>query len=218
MVKLDEDTIVTGSSDGLLRILSLQPNKMLGVLGAHADYPIERLTLSEDARWLASASHDSTIKVWDLSVLHDDDDEEGAEIGSPDGGQDGKRSIADRAAGAERSDASTSDDSGDEEEGADGRRRVPSSGTARARHPHGRTSTDEEGGASPNGSDRQHAREGGTSASDDASDSETGSSGSDSSSGAASRRAAKKRRRGAHRIPAAKDSNKGKGNFFAGLL
>lgn len=36
MVKLDEDTIVTGSSDGMLRVVSLQPNKLVGVLGEHA--------------------------------------------------------------------------------------------------------------------------------------------------------------------------------------
>jgi hypothetical protein len=43
LVRLDEDTLITGSSDGLLRIVSILPNKMLGVLGEHADYPIERL-------------------------------------------------------------------------------------------------------------------------------------------------------------------------------
>lgn len=36
MVKLDEDTIVTGSSDGMLRVVSIQPNKLVGVLGEHA--------------------------------------------------------------------------------------------------------------------------------------------------------------------------------------
>ncbi len=36
ILKYDEDSILTGSSDGLIRIVSVQPNKMLGVLGEHA--------------------------------------------------------------------------------------------------------------------------------------------------------------------------------------
>lgn len=36
LLKYDEDTVLTGSSDGLIRVVSLQPNKMLGVLGEHA--------------------------------------------------------------------------------------------------------------------------------------------------------------------------------------
>ena len=33
LLRYDEDSILTGSSDGLIRVLSIQPNKMLGVLG-----------------------------------------------------------------------------------------------------------------------------------------------------------------------------------------
>jgi hypothetical protein len=36
LLRYDEDSILTGSSDGLIRVLSIQPNKMLGVLGEHA--------------------------------------------------------------------------------------------------------------------------------------------------------------------------------------
>lgn len=43
LVRLDEDTVVTGSSDGLIRIVGILPNKMLGIVGEHAEYPIERL-------------------------------------------------------------------------------------------------------------------------------------------------------------------------------
>lgn len=32
----DADSVLTGSSDGLIRILSIQPNRMLGVLGEHS--------------------------------------------------------------------------------------------------------------------------------------------------------------------------------------
>ena len=39
--KVDESTVVTGSNDGLVRVVSIQPNKVLGVLGDHDDFPVE---------------------------------------------------------------------------------------------------------------------------------------------------------------------------------
>jgi ATP-dependent RNA helicase DOB1 len=80
LVKFDEDTIITGSSDGLLRVINILPNKLLGVLGAHADdMPVERLALAGDKAVLASMSHDSCVKLWDLSVLQDEDGADSSE-------------------------------------------------------------------------------------------------------------------------------------------
>jgi len=76
IVKFDEDTILTASSDGLIRVLSIQPNKMLGVLGAHSNFDIERLAATADRSLLASASHDNSVKIWTLGELVDDDEEE----------------------------------------------------------------------------------------------------------------------------------------------
>jgi len=74
MVKYDEDTVITGSSDGLLRVINILPNKLIGVVGHHADdMPVERLVLSADRAVLASMSHDSCVKLWDMSILQDDD-------------------------------------------------------------------------------------------------------------------------------------------------
>ena len=50
LLKFDEDTLLTGSSDGAIRIVSVQPNKLLGLIGAHAELPVECLALSAD-RW-----------------------------------------------------------------------------------------------------------------------------------------------------------------------
>lgn len=44
----DEDTVLTGSQDGLIRIISILPNRMLGVVGEHGDFPVEALALSHD--------------------------------------------------------------------------------------------------------------------------------------------------------------------------
>eukprot|EP00898_Chlorokybus_atmophyticus_P003729 jgi/Chlat1/4357/Chrsp29S04512 len=76
LVKVDEDTVISGSSDGLIRIVSIHPNKMLGIVGEHADYPIERLAMSFDGAMLASASHDNLVKLWNIAYLHEDGDED----------------------------------------------------------------------------------------------------------------------------------------------
>eukprot|EP00891_Asterochloris_glomerata_P008612 jgi/Astpho2/8612/e_gw1.00126.35.1_t len=81
LAEFDADTLLTGSSDGVIRIVSILPNRMLGVVGEHDAYPVERLSLSHDRRQLVSASHDNTLMLWDLGFLLDaeDDEEEAAE-------------------------------------------------------------------------------------------------------------------------------------------
>lgn len=77
LVKYDADTIITGSSDGIIRVINILPNRMLGVLGGTEDLPIERLALSHDRATLASVSHESCLRLWDLSQLaHESEDEE----------------------------------------------------------------------------------------------------------------------------------------------
>jgi WD40 repeat protein len=68
MLKVDESTVVTGSSDGLLRVVSLQPNKVLGVIGDHEEFPVEGMCASRDGRVLASFAHDEIVRFWDLSA------------------------------------------------------------------------------------------------------------------------------------------------------
>ena len=87
LVKYDADTIITGSSDGIIRIINILPNRMLGVLGGTEDLPIERLALSHDRATLASVSHECCLRLWDLSQLaHDsEDEEEGAQADEQEG-------------------------------------------------------------------------------------------------------------------------------------
>ena len=81
--KLTEEIVVTGSSDGLLRIIQLFPNKLLGVAGEHGEFPVENVILSWDQNYLASCSHDHTVRFWDISYMFgeydDDHDDEGEE-------------------------------------------------------------------------------------------------------------------------------------------
>ena len=52
MLKLDEDTVITGAGDGVIRVLAIQPHRLVGVLGEQEDGGCDRLALSADRRWL----------------------------------------------------------------------------------------------------------------------------------------------------------------------
>lgn len=88
IVKLGEDTVVTGSSDGMIRLVDILPHRIRGVLGEHEGFPVESLALSGesfgcghqyddlliheppgDAEIVASCSHDKMIKFWNVKGL-----------------------------------------------------------------------------------------------------------------------------------------------------
>ena len=76
MVAFDQDTIITGCNDGMIRVLALQPNRFLHVLGTHpGGLGVEALTLGPERRLLASVSQDEHAYVWNLDALHDSSDE-----------------------------------------------------------------------------------------------------------------------------------------------
>lgn len=79
VIPYDHDTVLTACGDGLIRVLSVQPNKMLGVLGEHGEIDIERLAVNKSKTYLASASHEETVRIWNLNVLEDDEDEDDGE-------------------------------------------------------------------------------------------------------------------------------------------
>ena len=68
LVKIDEDTMLSGSSDDLIRVMNVHPNKIVGVLGEHeGDFPVKCVAMSRQRDFVASISHDATIKFWDLT-------------------------------------------------------------------------------------------------------------------------------------------------------
>ena len=83
-MKLDESTVLTGSSDGLIRVVALQPNKVLGVIGDHEDFPVEGMRSSRDGRVLGSFAHDETVRFWDISMFADDEDDENEDMNGED--------------------------------------------------------------------------------------------------------------------------------------
>ncbi|KAL1930324.1 hypothetical protein VTP01DRAFT_10486 [Rhizomucor pusillus] len=80
--KIDEDTICTGSGDGLIRVVSIMPNKFLGIIGDHGEeMPIENIQLTHDNKYMLSSGHDESLRFWDVGFLFEegDDDEEEVE-------------------------------------------------------------------------------------------------------------------------------------------
>ena len=75
-VKIDERTLLTGSSDGLIRALQVQPNKLLGVLGSHEDFPVEGMKKNHDDTLIASFAHDPIIRFNDVSIFYEGGDED----------------------------------------------------------------------------------------------------------------------------------------------
>ena len=70
------DVILSGSSDGLIRAVEIFPTKFLGVIADHGEFPIERLKLDRQGKWLGSASHDEVLKLTDVGDALEESDEE----------------------------------------------------------------------------------------------------------------------------------------------
>lgn len=194
IVKFDEDTVITGSSDGALRVLSVLPNKLLGVVGEHADMPLERLALSGDHRVLASTSHDNAVKLWDLSCLHDDSgDEAEEEEDQPGNGERGEQEAEEEAVGA-----------------------PAGSGSHSQQQQQAKEEEDEEpaAAAGPSSSRQQQPEEGGSGSSEEGSDDE----GAGSDSDAEGQRSKKRRRKERTAMTKGRNKPSKQSNFFADLL
>lgn len=88
LLKIDENTLLTGSSDGLIRVVQIHPDKLLGVLNdgdtrtgendfnGHGGYPVEKLAYNSNKDIVGSVSHDNFVRLWDARILKDDDIDE----------------------------------------------------------------------------------------------------------------------------------------------
>ena len=76
-------TILTGSSDGLLRAVQLFPTKLLGVVVDHGSFPIKRIAIDRggEGHWVGSVGHDEKLRLTDLrEVFEGSDGEEEEEV------------------------------------------------------------------------------------------------------------------------------------------
>ncbi|CAH0479765.1 unnamed protein product [Peronospora belbahrii] len=76
LLKVDEDTVLTGSSDGILRVVQIHPNKLLGLIGDHEYFPVENLKFSYDKKLIGSVSHTNKVHFWEVGYLFEEDDGE----------------------------------------------------------------------------------------------------------------------------------------------
>lgn len=87
--QLTQDVVATGSSDGLIRVVQLLPSKFLGVIAAHGNsqdeespgegFPVERIKVDRNGKWLGSISHDDVLKLTDIEGALEGSDEEDAQ-------------------------------------------------------------------------------------------------------------------------------------------
>lgn len=89
-------TILTGSSDGLIRAVQLLPTKLLGIVTDHGDYPVERIVIDRagEGRWVGSIGHEDVLKLTDLKdIFEDEGDVEGECSGSEDVDRENERAV-----------------------------------------------------------------------------------------------------------------------------
>ncbi|KAG8730631.1 WD repeat-containing protein jip5, partial [Ceratobasidium sp. 423] len=111
------------SSDGLVRVVQVLPNKLLGVIADHGTFPIERLRTDRNRAWLGSVSHDNVLKMTDVRDALVDSDEEGSDQGERDDSNEeaeGEGSLDDDSdSGSEQSGREQTVDRDQKEDGAD---------------------------------------------------------------------------------------------------
>lgn len=115
MVKIDESTVITCSEDGIIRVVQIQPNKLLGVIGEHEGFPVECIDVSYDCSFLASCSHDNTVKFWGVAELYEEGGDEDDDDGSKEGMEEGEEGGGDPGMEVEEEGSEESWDSDDSE-------------------------------------------------------------------------------------------------------
>jgi len=75
MVKYSEDLLITACEDGLLRVVSVYPNKVISILNDDIDeedhVQFSSLSISHDRQFLAAANHDYVVNLYNIGDLAD---------------------------------------------------------------------------------------------------------------------------------------------------
>lgn len=99
------------------------PNKLLGLIGDHEDFPVENLKFSHDKKIIGSVSHTNKVHFWDVGYLFDEDDGEDEDVAD----ENEEKAPAGLSMDTEMQDADSDSDSDDSDMGdaAGGRRAFP---------------------------------------------------------------------------------------------
>jgi len=65
--KLDERTLITGCSDGVIRVMQIHPNRVTNQVGDHDGFPVEGI--KRHGGLLCTYSLDDILHFWDVSLL-----------------------------------------------------------------------------------------------------------------------------------------------------
>ncbi|XP_030621107.1 WD repeat-containing protein 55 [Chanos chanos] len=71
MVPITDSLLCTASMDGVIRVINILPNRVMGSIGQHVGEPVEEIACSHDKHFLTSCAHDQLVKFWDISSLQD---------------------------------------------------------------------------------------------------------------------------------------------------
>jgi len=93
-------------------VLQIQPDQLLGVLGDHGGFPVEKLRFGTGKKVVGSLSHDSLIRLWSASIFSDDNDDDDDNDDNDDdmGGMDSKEIASTVAAAAKKGGNDSEDD------------------------------------------------------------------------------------------------------------
>lgn len=73
ILKIDENTVLTGGEDGYLRAVSVYPNQIIQIIGKHSEddqlFPIFKVAKSRCSQFIATTSNDSSIKFYEIQDL-----------------------------------------------------------------------------------------------------------------------------------------------------
>lgn len=66
--RISANLIATGSQDGTIRAIHLEPNRSLGEIGDHQD-GVQQILLSHDEQFLISCAMDGEVKFWPIDDI-----------------------------------------------------------------------------------------------------------------------------------------------------
>ncbi|KAI8910947.1 WD40-repeat-containing domain protein [Gorgonomyces haynaldii] len=72
LVKMDDSSLLTGSSDGMVRAVHILPNKLIGICADNGELSIESMSKSFDGKYLATCDHESVVKIWSTDISNAD--------------------------------------------------------------------------------------------------------------------------------------------------
>ncbi|GMH35218.1 hypothetical protein BSKO_03086 [Bryopsis sp. KO-2023] len=111
IAKYDEETIITGCGDGVIRAAKIAPKGIVATIGQHGeDDSISRVAIGHDFSVLGSIGNDDAVRLWDLTFLEksakekeaqQEDSDENDEDSDSDGGK-GKKKRRRRLTSKER--------------------------------------------------------------------------------------------------------------------